>query len=64
MHGPLQLDVVNRLALPYVPAGQELHDADPDDEYVPGPHGCAHAAVEPAGHAQPALQTPLHVLSD
>jgi hypothetical protein len=45
---------------PKVPAGHSEHTAAPPVEYRPGMHGDTVATVDPAGHAYPALQSPLH----
>ena len=46
---------------PNTPAGQSAHCPAPDRLYRPTPHMVAVALVDPATHAYPALQFPLHV---
>ena len=46
---------------PYRPAAQLLHDPAPPTLYEPTPHIAAVALVDPAAHAYPALQFPVHV---
>jgi hypothetical protein len=45
---------------PYRPAAQEMHTPAPDRLYFPGGHVAAVALVDPAMHAYPAVQLPLH----
>ncbi len=59
-HSPLQFAVPSADALPNRPAGQALQVPAPGREYVPAAHTVAVALVDPAGHACPALQGPLH----
>ncbi len=46
--------------LPYRPALQSLHDPAPDKLYFPTLHTAAVEFVDPATHAYPAVQFPLH----
>ncbi len=46
--------------LPYRPALQLLHDPAPDKLYFPTLHTAAVVVVDPATHAYPAVQFPLH----
>ena len=45
---------------PYRPAAHKMHDAAPTSEYLPAAHKDAVALVDPAAHAYPAVQLPLH----
>ena len=49
---------------PYVPAGHALHTPAPLKLYCPAGHTTAVAFVDPATHAYPALQLPLHPALD
>jgi hypothetical protein len=49
---------------PYRPAAQDVHDDDPASEYLPAGHTDAVALVDPAAHAYPAAQLPLHAADD
>jgi hypothetical protein len=60
LHCPLQLAVDSPSDAPYTPAGHTVHSPDPDTLYVPRPQMLAVPFVDPAGHAYPALQLPLH----
>ena len=57
---PLHDAFARPLAAPYRPALQPVHAPAPAKLYVPGPHRVAVPFVDPAGHAYPALQLPLH----
>ncbi len=59
-HSPLQFAVPCANAAPNRPAAQALQVPAPGREYVPAGHTDAVALVDPAGHACPALQGPLH----
>jgi hypothetical protein len=59
-HNPLQSAVPSADALPNRPAAQALQVPAPGRECVPAGHTVAVALVDPAGHAYPALQVPLH----
>ena len=58
---PLQFAVTRPDALPYRPALQSVHTPMPPTLYVPAGHSIAVALVDPAGHAYPGLQLPLHI---
>jgi hypothetical protein len=60
-HGPVHEDVFSLWLAPYRPALQLVHEPAPDRENVPGWQLTAVALVDPAGHAYPAAQLPLHV---
>ena len=45
---------------PYTPPGQSMHTPAPDSAYFPATHRLAVGDAEPAGHAYPAVQFPLH----
>ncbi len=49
---------------PYRPAAQEMHTPAPDRLYLPAGHVAAVALVDPAIHANPAVQLPLHAAVD
>jgi len=57
---PLQLADVRPADAPYRPVGHIVHDPAPGKLYSPAPHIDAVAFVDPAGHAYPAMQFPLH----
>ena len=46
--------------LPYRPGPHKLQLPAPDKEYRPAAHTSAVSLVDPAGHAYPALQLPVH----
>jgi hypothetical protein len=56
----VQLASAVRGNAPYRPAGHTVHSPAPDRLYRPAGHGDTVALVDPAGHAYPAVQTPLH----
>ena len=49
---------------PKVPPGQATQAPNPGRLYVPATHATAVGLVEPAGHAYPALQLPVHAAAD
>jgi hypothetical protein len=57
-HLPLHSLAEAPLLMPNNPALHRVHDAAPDRLYNPGPHNSG--KTEPAGHAFPATQLPLH----
>ncbi len=57
-------DSVMRLVPPYLPPGHRMHVDALAAEYVPAGHGTWVAVVDPAGHAYPAVQAPVHVVKD
>jgi hypothetical protein len=61
---PVQLDVGMDEVLPYLPPGQSEHTAAPTRLYWPAGQVDAVALADPAGHAYPAVQAPLHTEDD
>ncbi len=59
--GPEHNAVTSPVALPKRPAGHGVHPAAPGPLYCPAWHSTAVALVDPAGHACPAAQSPVHV---
>jgi hypothetical protein len=59
-HRPLHDDDVAPLTLPNVPWGHGEHDPAPPTLNVPATHTDAVAVEDPAGHAYPAAQLPVH----
>jgi hypothetical protein len=59
--GPEHADVVNPELLPYTPGSQGVHTPAPDKLKVPAGQMVAVGDVDPAGHAYPAVQTPLQL---
>jgi hypothetical protein len=57
---PLHAAVGMALALPYRPASQSVHTADPPKLYFPAGHWLCVADVDPVAHAYPATQLPEH----
>ena len=60
LHKPLHAAVVRPVSQPYVPGAHGVQSPDPATLYVPDGHSTAVELVLPAGHAYPALHTPLH----
>ncbi len=58
--GPEQVAIPKATADPNLPAGHAMHDPDPARLYCPAGHTAAVAVVEPATHAYPAVQDPVH----
>ncbi len=56
----VQLALVIRGEAPNRPATHMLHSPAPERLYCPAGHGDVVALVDPAGHAYPAVQFPLH----
>ena len=56
----MQLDVLRPAVDPYKPAPQSVHDPAPLTLYEPSGHIDAVALVDPAAHAYPAWQGPVH----
>ncbi len=56
----VQLALAIRGNAPNRPAGHTVHDPAPERLYRPAGHGDTVAMVDPAGHAYPAVQFPLH----
>jgi hypothetical protein len=56
----VQLALVIRGDAPNRPAAHMAHDPAPERLYCPAGHGDVVALVDPAGHAYPAVQSPLH----
>ena len=63
-HAAVQFDVVSPLLFPNRPAAQSVHTPCRPVLYFPGTHTAAVALVDPAAHAYPAAQSPLHVATD
>jgi hypothetical protein len=61
---PLQLAFGMPDTAPYSPATHTVHTPAPVKLYRPAGHNAAVAVVDPATHAYPALQFPLHVDDD
>ena len=59
--GPLQLALDMVAVAPYRPVLQLVHTAAPAKLYRPAGQAAAVALVDPATHAYPALQSPVHV---
>ena len=57
---PVQAAEGRPLVAPYVPPGQSVQTAAPAWEYVPAGQTDAVALVDPAAHAYPAVQFPVH----
>ena len=60
-HGPLHVTAVMGVVLPYRPTPQSVHTPAPAREYLPTGHVAAVAVDDPAAHAYPAVQFPVHV---
>ena len=60
-HDPLQLALDMAAVAPYRPVLQLVHTAAPAKLYRPAGQAAAVALVDPATHAYPALQSPVHV---
>jgi hypothetical protein len=60
-HGPLQAATVMGVVPPYRPTPQSVHTPAPAREYLPSGHSNAVAVDDPAAHAYPAAQFPVHV---
>ena len=60
LHSPLQLAEGMAADAPYSPATQSVHTLAPVKLYRPAGHTAAVALVDPATHAYPALQFPVH----
>ena len=60
LHSPLQLAFDMADTAPYSPAAQSVHTLAPVKLYRPAGHTAAVALVDPATHAYPALQFPVH----
>ncbi len=58
MQAPLHADVFIAAEAPNRPAAHTMHDDAPELLYCPAGHG--DSTVDPAGHAYPAVQFPLH----
>ena len=56
----MQLDVLKPVEDPYKPAPHSVHDPAPATLYDPSGHINAVALVDPAAHAYPAWQDPVH----
>ncbi len=63
-HAAVHPAVVRPLAFPNRPAAQSVQLPCPPALNFPGLHMDAVALVDPAAHAYPALQLPLHVATD
>jgi hypothetical protein len=63
-HAAVHAADVSPVPFPNRPAGHSTHSPAPDRLYRPTPHIAAVALVDPATHAYPALQLPLHVSTD
>jgi hypothetical protein len=63
-HGAVHPAVVRLLLFPNRPAAQSVHVPWPPTLYLPGTQIDAVADVDPAAHACPTLQFPLHVDTD
>lgn len=59
-HSPEHASVDKPDVSPYRPMGQSVHTPAPDSEYLPGAHTAAVADTDPAPHAYPGAQGPLH----
>jgi hypothetical protein len=60
LHSPLQLAIGMPDTAPYSPAAQSVHTLAPVKLYRPAGHTAAVALADPATHAYPALQFPVH----
>ena len=60
-HGAEQVDEVKPCVAPYRPIAQGVQIPAPGREYLPAGHRDAVETVDPATHAYPAVQLPLHV---
>ncbi len=63
-HAAVHAADVSPVPFPNRPGGQSTHSPAPDRLYWPTPHIDAVGLVDPAAHAYPALQFPLHVSID
>jgi hypothetical protein len=59
-HSAVQSDVVSPVVFPNRPTAQSVHTPCPPVLNFPGGHAAAVAVVDPAAHAYPAAQSPLH----
>ena len=60
VHWPLHAAVPTAAVAPYRPAAHILHAPAPAKLYWPAGHAAAVELVDPAAHAYPAVQLPLH----
>jgi hypothetical protein len=59
-HPAVHPAVVRPIDIPYRPAGHAVQAAAAATLYCPTPHMMAVGRVDPAGHAKPAVQGPVH----